>query len=149
MTYFDDKANEEKKRKPRAFYGRERYFKKYDKFEADLLNNLKVFDDGKYAFDNFIKSFTVSENKGTDNILIVTFEHVIYYSQSKKKLLFVIEPENINSIEKETIGMKIIYSANSQLKDITLLIKNNERVQEINNTVNDIRYATLCRSLQL
>lgn len=114
-----------------------------------MLNNLKVFDDGKYAFDNFIKSFTVSENKGTDNILIVTFEHVIYYSQSKKKLLFVIEPENINSIEKETIGMKIIYSANSQLKDITLLIKNNERVQEINNTVNDIRYATLCRSLQL
>ena len=149
VTYFDDRANEEKKRKPRAFYARERYFKKYIKFEADLLNNLKVLEEGKFAFDNFIKSFVISDIKGLDNILIITFEHIIYFNQSKRSIIFVVEPENINGIEKEVNGMKILVNQNSQLKEVMIHCKNPAAVEEIINTVNEVRYLTLCINLQI
>jgi vacuolar protein sorting-associated protein 13A/C len=149
ITYFDDKANEEKKRKPRAFYGRERYFKKYVKFEADLLNNLKVFEEGKYAFDNFIQCFVIGDIKGIENILIVTFEHLIYYNQNRNKIIFVVEPENINAIEKDVQGMKILVNQNSQINEISIHCKNAAMVEEIINTINEVRYLTLCINLQI
>jgi vacuolar protein sorting-associated protein 13A/C len=146
VTYFDDRANEEKKRMPRAFYGRERYFKKYNESEASLLNELKVFDDGKYAFDHFIKKFDISQFKSGDFILIVTFEHLIYFNQSKHSIIFVIEPENITSIDKDAAGLKVLYNDNSKIKDTSLLIKNDDFIDDIINTVNEVRYVSLCTS---
>jgi vacuolar protein sorting-associated protein 13A/C len=115
VTYFDDKANEEKKRKPRAFYGKEKFFKKYFRFEADLLNNLKVFEDGRYAYDNFIRSFTINEGKQQDFILVITFEHIIYYNQSKNKIAFVLMPENIIRIDKEADGLVVKTNINAKV----------------------------------
>lgn len=146
VTYFDDRANELKKRMPRAFYGRERYFKKYNESEASLLNELKVFDDGKYAFDNFIKKFDITQFNRGDFILIVTFEHIIYFNQSKHSIVFVIEPENITAIEKDAAGLKVLYNDNSKIRDTSLLIKKEEDIEEIINTVNEVRYISLCTS---
>ena len=149
VTYFDDKANEMKMRKPRAFYGREKYFKRYVLFEADLLNNLKIFEDGKYAYDNFISSFIMTEGKNSQNILIITFEHIIYFNQEKKQIIFVVEPENITSIEKEDLSLKILVNQNSKVNDMKVACKNDKFAEEITNMINQIRYITLCINLQI
>jgi len=149
VTYFDDKASEMKKRKPRAFYGREKYFKRYLKFEADLLNNLKIFEDGKFAFDNFISCFVMVDGKSSDLILIITFEHIIYFNQTKNQIIFVVEPENITAIEKEQMALKVQVNQNSKTNDLKVVCKNDELAEQITNTINQIRYITLCINLQL
>jgi hypothetical protein len=91
----------------------------------------------------------IGDIKGIENILIVTFEHLIYYNQNRNKIIFVVEPENINAIEKDVQGMKILVNQNSQINEISIHCKNAAMVEEIINTINEVRYLTLCINLQI
>lgn len=109
---FDDKANEKRERLPRVFYGKEKFFRTYVQHDSQILKDLFSFDDGKYSRDHFMQSFLFNEDSSSKNakvpkfgVVLLTFEHIIYFDFQKKSIKFSIEPKFISSISRENFGL--------------------------------------------
>lgn len=150
VTYFDDKANEQKIRTPRPFYGQEKYFKKFDAVEALVQNNLKILEEGKYAFDNFLQSFLVKPDSNSGaNYFIITVEHIFYYVEKRGTLDFVLEPINVTDVVIEKGGFKIIINQNSTLREQKVTDTNEENIKEMVAALKEIQHLTLANQLGL
>lgn len=145
VTYFDDKANEQKIRTPRPFYGQEKFFKKFDAVEALVQNNLKILEEGKYAFDHFLQSFLVKpdSNASGANYFIVTVEHIFYYIEKRGTLEFVIEPGNVKDVAIERGGFKITLDQNSTLREQKVTDTNEENIKEMVAAVKEANHLAL------
>ena len=84
---FDDKALGEKVRLRRVFYGRQRYFKKYDKLDSLVYNKLRTKKDYllRYMFEHehFIAAYHFDgfENKLSQmRIVLLTKEHLFIFT---------------------------------------------------------------------
>jgi hypothetical protein len=54
LMFFDDKANEHKQRYPRVFYGDQRFIKKYNKEDAQIMKALFYIENKKFENDVFL-----------------------------------------------------------------------------------------------
>lgn len=100
---FDDKANEQKQRYPRVFYGKECFFRSYIEHDSKILKDLFSISHGKYAKDHFVQSFLFKEQdkKEVLGVVLLTCEHIINFEGKKKKVRVSVEPGNIRAITQE------------------------------------------------
>lgn len=129
----EDRANEEKERLPRVFYGKEKFFRAYNKNDSTILRDLQEFEDAKYCKDNFMQSFDFKPENPTQphkfGRVLVTFEHIMYLKVDAKnrlrtQIVFSIEPKFISSIVRDNAGLtlevKDVYANVSALAIVSL-----------------------------
>lgn len=99
-VHFDDKPNEERVRFPRVFYEAEKYIKKYDIVDAQVMQILQEVKKGKYSENTFVEAFLIYRKKDSC-FLIIFLENLLCYSANRKKFYWKVKMEEVMSIEKE------------------------------------------------
>lgn len=95
-NYYEDKANDERFRAPRAFYEEERFIKRYDKEDAKLLLSLQKFQKGKYADIKFIEGDQQILFKKNYYSLILSYEYIILIPMDGEfKRTIILKSQNI------------------------------------------------------
>lgn len=115
-TYYEDKANDERFRAPRAFYEEERYIKRYDKKDAQLILNLQKVQKGKYADVKYIEGDQHIYFKKENYSLILSYEYILLIPNDgdlKNSLALTTRDISDFSLKQENKGL----SASIILKD--------------------------------
>ena len=120
-VHFDDKANQERVRFPRVFYEKEKYIRRYDGVDAEIMAILQESKKGKYAGNTFVDGFLIFRKKDCC-FLIVTVEDVLCFSQRKRKFVWKVKTANVERIEKKED------ERNSELSVVKIWFKKKEEV---------------------
>jgi len=119
-TSFDDKGLETRSRDPRAFYGKEQYYRTYIDSDAEILSLLHKVEIEGLENISLIASFEVfpdEKEKDDSYILALSHEAIVWWSDKRRKVLWWFKPENILKINLFPDGIQI------QLKKSTPEIK--------------------------
>ena len=141
ITIFDDKANEQKQRVPRVFYGSYRYFKIYSIEDANIMKTLKTIDKKKFENDIFLESIKIkSENVKNNFYIILTFEHLIVINSSMRKVVMYCEIKDISKLSCESpTSLTLKYFSNGNSCEFS--IKNKEsKILKLISSINYSRY---------
>lgn len=85
-TYFDEKANMNRQRYPRPFYGTEQFYRPYLVTDAEVMYLLQLYNEGQYANISLLYTFDVfPNNKDREDyyVLVLAQESVLYWSSKK------------------------------------------------------------------
>ena len=120
-TVFDQKANENKIRYPRAFYGREKFYRAYEDTDAEILWLLHFSQTGaKYDNISILRAFDVfPDEKEKDDfyVLVISFENIIWWKVKSGEVKWAIDTKNIDKVSHFNNGIIIhLKKASEQLK---------------------------------
>jgi len=134
-TAFDQKPNEIRMRFPRAFYGKDKYFRTYVDSDAEMVWLLHFAEDQRYKDVSLLSSFDVfPDEKEKENffILTVSFESLIWWSVKKGEVKWAIEPTNVEKVNHFNDGIVIqLKKPTETIKDKTINIKNCDQNQNL------------------
>lgn len=98
-VHFDDKPNEERIRFPRVFYEKEKYIKKYDSVDAEVMQILQEVKKGKLKDLTFVEAFIIYLKKNAC-FLIITMEEFLCYSLVRKSFYWKLKVGNVDKVER-------------------------------------------------
>jgi len=110
-TAFDHKASESKSRYPRAFYGKEKYYRAYVDTDAEAMwlyaNQQKVPVKDLSLLCSFDICPDEKEKDKLDSwsLLMISYELIICWK--KNKIIWSITPDNIEKVISFSEGMQI------------------------------------------
>lgn len=106
-TSLDDKPNEKRERLLRVFYGIEKYYKTYEKSDAELNYYLRVeIKKGRFYNTTYLGGYILGDNN-SKMLLLFTLEFLIYFNQKKMKKLWIIPTDNIDKVVKKDKSIDI------------------------------------------
>jgi vacuolar protein sorting-associated protein 13A/C len=105
-TSGDAKASEDRVRDPRAFYGKERYFKIYNETDSELLKYLTA-EKRDYSLYAAYEVFETETDPNDCYILGLCYESLVYYSLKKNRFIRDIDMKNIAKVNNFNDGIQI------------------------------------------
>jgi len=131
-TAFDQKAAEMRSRFPRAFYGKDKFFRTYIDSDAEILWYLHFLDQKKahsmLKNVSLLSSFEVfpdEKNKDDVYILAISYESIVFWGSKKRNLVWYFDPKTIDSISTYPNGLQInLTNTPPSLKDKQIQVKN-------------------------
>ena len=114
--FFDEKPSDNKLRYPRAFYGRDKYYKYYIDTDAEILYYLHTYKDVSYPDFLLVAAYDIfphEKDKELVNIFALALDQAIYWSLKKKDTLWEIRFDNINNMIETKDGIEIYPIKNS------------------------------------
>jgi len=90
-TYFDQKPTENRIRHPRAFYGKEQFYRQYIESDAEVLwhfNNSNRNRLKNICLLNSFDIFPTEDDKENYFILALSYERIIFWNPRKRKLVW-------------------------------------------------------------
>jgi len=101
--HFDDKPNDERIRFPRVFYESEKYIKKYEKLDAEVLQLLQEVEKGRFANNTFFEAFAINMKKDASCVFVVTIEDLLCYSRKRRKFYWKVRTKDVEKVERKVI----------------------------------------------
>jgi len=99
---FDQHPNSNRIRFPRAFYGKERFYRAYIETDAEIIWLLHYDEKASHLKEiSLINAFDVfpdESNKDVSYILALAYEYVIYWDLKKANIAWTFNPRNIKKI---------------------------------------------------
>ena len=119
-TVFDQKASETRTRFPRAFYGKDKFYRTYAATDAEVQWLLKFTDLARYRNVSLLSSYEVfpdEKEKDQFYFLIISLEAIILWNGKQNNIKWVIETTNIEKMDQLNEGIIV------KLKEPTPLFK--------------------------
>jgi len=115
LKALDEKANYHRIRLPRAFHGKEKFYKDYAHSDAEAVWLLNFAEEGKYKNLSLIKSFDGFYG-GNDEfyMLIVAFEKLIWWSFKEDSIKWTLDVGNIEGLDYIDNEVQIMLKNNQQ-----------------------------------
>lgn len=112
-TAFDQKAAEMRSRFPRAFYGKDKFFRKYFDSDAEIQWYLHFIDQKKtkgmlkdISLMSTFEVFPDEKNKDDIYILAISLEAIVFWGTKKKKLVWYVDPKTVKSVTTYPNGIQ-------------------------------------------
>jgi len=99
LKVLDEKANFHRIRLPRAFHGREKFYRDYVHSDAEALWVLNFAEEGRYKDLSLIKSFDGFYEDNNFYMLIVAFERIIWWSFKEDAVKWTFEVRDIEKLD--------------------------------------------------
>jgi vacuolar protein sorting-associated protein 13A/C len=109
-TYFDQKPNEQRSRYPRAFYGKEQFYRQYIESDAEVTWHFHDSNKDKLRDLCLLNSFDVfpdEDDKEHYFILALAQERVIYWNPQKTKLIWDFPTSDLSNVSLSTDKVEI------------------------------------------
>ena len=120
-TAFDQKPNENRMRYPRAFYGKDKFYRTYMETDAEVMWMLHFSEEETAHRDiSILSSYDVfpEEKENPDFfILIISFEKILMWYVKLGRVLWVVKSSNIAKVTHENNGVLL------HLKEATEVFK--------------------------
>ena len=119
-TILENNPGEQRARLPRAFYGKEKYFRTYFDNDAELIMLLNVFKREDFKELSLLTSFEIfPDEKNVEDcfILGLFIEALLLWDCKKEKIAWIIDSDNLMQVTKFNDAIHI------QLKKATPEIK--------------------------
>jgi len=98
----DEKANKHRIRLPRAFYGKERFYRDYIHCDAELFWLLQFLEGGKFKDISILRSFAGfydEEDLDRFYMLVISFQKIIWWSAKDDRIVWTIDPCHIERVD--------------------------------------------------
>jgi len=132
-TFFDERPSESRFRYPRAFYGKDRYYKVYIDTDAELLFYLNTYKEGNYEGFPILNSYDVfpsEKEKEVCNIFALATDLTLCWSLKKKAVLWEIDLENIEKVMETKEGIEIYgKKKTTKMPDKKVVLQNCDHAQ--------------------
>ncbi|KRX09477.1 hypothetical protein PPERSA_00756 [Pseudocohnilembus persalinus] len=135
-TYFDDKPNEEKIRKPRVFYDLDQIFGNFNPFHAEIREFLIETKKQKYYWLTFIDAVPYHDTQDIQHLIIFTNEYIIQKRLEKSKIDLELEVKYLKQVnikdQAQSVEIKLFQDRkNNRDGQITFDIKHPEMRKQI------------------
>lgn len=146
ITYGDDKANEQRLRYPRVFYGREGFYKEFIDLDAGMKVAMQLVSKGKYSDSDFLQTFLIesSSTKGKKNlVLVLTCEVIMLFEQAKEKKQWYIPTSQLTDVQFKENGVHFTSSKTiKKVKDkqVFISVPLIDQSQYILDQINTLRF---------
>ncbi|KAL4496109.1 hypothetical protein ABPG72_015531 [Tetrahymena utriculariae] len=146
ITYGDDKANEQRLRYPRVFYGREGFYKEFIDLDAGMKVAMQLVSKGKYQNSDFLQTFLIQvdeNNKKNNNILVITYDVIMLFDELKKKKKWYFPISDFDKIEQKQNGIHFTTTKKIKSENTTqvfIQVPTIEQQEYIYDQINTLKY---------
>ena len=128
----------------RPFYGIEKFYKEYSKEDAEIVEFLEKFKNGRFAKKSFFEFLTVEDEKKDVKFLVIMVEELLLLSLKKKRKEWEIMTKNIKRIERFRDGISIVL-----IEKIKKFEEDYVRIPTKNEVLRDFLYKTLMKTVEM
>jgi len=121
---FDEKPLNSRLRFPRAFYGKERYYRSYMETDAEIIWLLHQTKNTKFLDISLISAFDVfpsETDQETSFILALAYEYVLCWDIRRVKLVWAFDPKNIVKVNLFQDGMQIELKKPDEISQVNFI----------------------------
>jgi len=117
---FDQRPSNSRVRFPRAFYGKEKYYRTEMPTDGEIIWLLHHTKNTKYRDMSLICAFDVFpnvEDKDTSYILALSYEYVLAWDVKHAKLMWAFNPKDIKKVNLYQDGMQIELDRSAEISE--------------------------------
>jgi len=130
----DEKANNCRIRLPRAFYGKEKFYRDYVYCDAELCWLLQFLENGTYKDISILRSFAGfydDENPKLFYMLVISYEKIIWWSAERDTITWTINPCDIERVDYAGRDGVFLYLKKpvENIKGMCVQLKNHDKIK--------------------